>query len=132
MKAVFIAMALGAATTACSTTARSPQAYRDDTAVLLEMKREAIQSCYDGVLKKKPGAEGLAFIHFKVAEVSGRFEGFAVDRSRTTAPPEAVECVTQAIDGLVLVPSDPREGQATFVWQFRAPRGVASAAPIRR
>ena len=43
----------------CSDRARSPDAYRDDTAGLLETTNEAVKSCYANVLERQPGVQGV-------------------------------------------------------------------------
>ena len=126
-----IALALPLSIGACSGNARSPEAYRDDTAALLETANEAVRACYDEVLKRQPGVQGTVAVRFKVMEESGRLVDVTVDPSATTAPPQVALCVTEQVDGLVLMPADVREGQATFTWLFKAPPAPRVAGPSR-
>jgi hypothetical protein len=126
-----VVVAIPLSVSACSRAARSPDAYRDDTAALLETTHEAVRTCYDDVLKRQPGAQGTVAVRFKVAEDSGRLVDVAVDPAGTTAPPPVAQCVTSHIDGLTLMPADIREGQATFVWLFKAPPAPRVASPTR-
>ena len=113
--------AAGAMATGCSVAARSPERYRDDTASLLESKRDAIKSCYDDVLKSNPSAQGRVAVRFKVEEDTGKVKEVAVDAANSTAPAPLQECVTRSVDGLVLAPADVRNGHASFAWDFTAP-----------
>lgn len=109
----------------CTVAARSPDAYRDDTAKLLLAKNEAIRSCYDAVLRATPTAQGRVTVRFDVETEQGRISHVTVDGANTTAPGSVSECVTKNIDGLVLAPPDKRKGEAVWAYDFRA------APPVR-
>ncbi len=106
---------------ACSGSARSADAYRDDTAALLETTNEAVRSCYDTVLKTHAGAQGTVAVRFVVGKESGRIQDVRVDPRGTTAPQPVRDCVTSHIDGLELMPPDDNDGEASFTWVFKAP-----------
>lgn len=109
---------LGAAsTTACQFYARGPDDYRKDTRALLETKSSAIDSCFDEVLKKDAKAGGTVVVHFTVAHDTGAITDPKV-QPESTAPAAVGECVVKAISGLALDPSDKRDGDATFSWEF--------------
>lgn len=97
---------------------RDQNGYRDDTAKLLATKNAEITACYDNVLKTTPGVQGKVTVQFTVAESTGKIEGAKADTAKTTAPQAVVDCVVNAINGLVLEPADPKKGQATFEYDF--------------
>ena len=106
---------------ACSGSARSAEAYRDDTAALLETTNEAVRGCYDTVLKTHAGAQGTVAVRFVVGQKTGRIQNVRVDPSGTTAPKPVRDCVIAHIDGLELMPADANDGEASFTWVFKAP-----------
>ena len=120
MKSVLIStLALAALSTVVGCgTARAPEVYRDDTKAVLDSKSADIKTCYDGILKTTPGAQGKVTVKFAVETEAGKFQNISVDKANTTAPPEVAECVTKAINGLGIAPPDKHDGDATFVWDF--------------
>jgi hypothetical protein len=111
---------LGAlSTTACQFYARGPEDYRKDTRALLETRSSQIDSCFDEVLKKDAKAAGTVVVHFTVAHDTGKVTDPKV-LPESTAPAPVGECVVKALDGLALDPSDKRDGDATFSWEFQA------------
>lgn len=125
-----VAIAALGASAGCSFNARSPQQYRDDTTNLLATKSADLDTCYDTVLATNPSAAGKVTVVFTVEEKSGKIADAKADPARTTAPQPLIDCVTNAINGLVLVPPDQRTGNATFEYEFaRAGAAPAPAAP---
>jgi len=114
----------------CSMAARSADMYRDDTQAVLATKNDAIRTCYDGVLKTTPGAQGSVAITFDVQTQDGKIVNVAVDQSGTTAPAPVAACVTQSLSGLALTPPDQRKGQGRWTYQFTAPATPASPAAV--
>jgi len=106
-------------TTACQFYARGPDDYRKDTRALLETKSDQINGCFDEVLKKDTKATGTVIVHFTVKNETGKVTDPKV-LPESTAPAPLGECVVKAIDGLALDPSDKRDGDATFVWEFKS------------
>lgn len=104
---------------ACGGTARGLEAYRTDTANLLETRNAQLQSCYDDALKTDAKMAGTVTVQFVVAKKTGMIENAQVDPSKTTAPPVLGQCVVKAVDGLVLAPADKNEGRATFTYEFK-------------
>lgn len=119
---------LSLATAGCTFYARSPQQYRDDTSKVLETKTAEIDSCYDTVLKTTPTAGGKVTLTFTVEEKTGKIIDAKADAARTTAPQPLIDCVVNAINGLMLQPPDQRKGNATFEYDFAIP---AAAAPAK-
>lgn len=121
MKApILFALSL-AALSGCSFAARSAEMYRDDTSKVLATKNDDIRSCYDGVLKSSPGAQGRVTVKFDVDTEQGKIAAVTVDKANTTAPDPVAECVTKSITGLVLAPPDHRKGVALWVYEFTSP-----------
>jgi hypothetical protein len=119
--AIALAMVAG-----CSFAARSPEMYRDDTQKVLDTRAAEIKACYDGILKADAKAEGTVSVRFDVMEESGQITNVKLDEAASSAPQPVRDCVTTALQGLVLKPGDARLGKATFVWEFMA--GQAGAA----
>lgn len=107
-------------TTACSFHARDPDTYRQVTRDLVETRGGDIKECYDVVLQTNEMVTGSVVVNFTVEKKTGKIMNPQVDTAKTTAPDEMSQCIVQAIDGLQLDPPDQREGQATFVWEFKA------------
>ena len=105
----------------CSFAMRSADTYRDDTGKVLATKNDDIRSCYDGVLKSTPGAQGKVTVKFDVDTAQGKITAVTVDKANTTAPDPVAECVTKSITGLVLAPPDHRKGVAVWVYEFTSP-----------
>jgi hypothetical protein len=109
--------------------ARGPDDYRKDTEALVDTKNGDIKTCYDAALTQDANVSGDVVVFFTVEKKTGMITNPAVDTDRSTAPAELGECITRAIDGLVLQPEDQRDGQATFSWTFKAnPRPPAPDA----
>jgi hypothetical protein len=106
--------AVGALALAGCASAMTPEVYSANTRKLLETKNDAIKACYDADLKTTKDA-GSVTVHFKVQQVTGRIVEAKLDDG---APPALGACITQAIDGLILLPGDPNDGVATFTWDF--------------
>lgn len=115
-------------TLGCSFYARSPQQYRDDTAKVLDAKTAEINTCYDTVLKTTPTAAGKVTVVFSVEEKTGKIADVKSDPARTTAPQPLVDCVVNAINGLMLQPPDQRKGDATFEYDFTQPATASAPA----
>ncbi len=108
---------------ACSFVARGPDQYRDDTQVVLNTKDRAMQACYDREVASNAALEGKLTVTFTVEKKTGAFTSLQVDKARTTVPDSMSQCVVDALSGLTLAPEDKRDGQATFVWEFKQARG---------
>lgn len=105
----------------CTFYARSAEQYRDDTSNVLASKTQEITACYDTALKTSPAATGKVTVQFSVEEKSGKIADAKADPARTTAPQPLIDCVVNAINGLVLAPPDQRKGLATFEYDFARP-----------
>ena len=121
--AAVLAMAAG-----CSFAARSPDMYRDDTQKVLDTRAPDIKACYDGILKSDPKAAGTVVVRFDVAQDTGQIAKVVLDEAGSSAPQPVRECVTTALQGLVLKPGDARLGKATFAWEFKGQPVAAPAA----
>ena len=111
-------------------TARTADMYARDTGAVLATKNEAIQACYDGVLKGTPDAKGRVTVKFDVETDGGRITNVAVDTPGTTAPTPVVDCVTQNLSGLAVTPPDSKKGKGTWVYQFGTDgSAVSTTAP---
>ena len=117
------------ATTACSGALRSPEMYRDDTAKVFETKTGDMKSCYDDVLKSKPGVGGTVTVKFTWSSEDGTLKDTVVDPAGSSAPAEVQQCVTKALTGLTLDPKDAKDGMGTWKFEFHAPPPAAPAAP---
>lgn len=116
-------------TMGCTFYARSAEQYRDDTTQVLATKTQEIGNCYDAALKASPASAGKVTVQFTVEEKSGKIADAKADPARTTAPQPLVDCVVNAINGLVLAPPDQRKGLATFEYDFTPPPAAAAATP---
>ena len=125
---LLIASGLIATVAACGGTARGLEAYRTDTANLLETRNAQLQSCYDDALKADAKLAGTVTVQFVVAKKTGTVENPQVDASKSTAPAALGQCVVKAVDGLVLAPGDKNEGRATFTYEFK-PGAPPTATP---
>jgi hypothetical protein len=114
--------------TACSGTARGLEAYRADTAKLLDSRSAQLQSCYDAALKGDNKLAGTVTVQFVVEKKTGSITDATVDAAHSTAPPALGDCVVKAIDGLKLDPADRNEGRATFVYEFKPASAPKPAA----
>jgi hypothetical protein len=106
-------------TSACEFHARTPDDYQTATRSVLDTRSAQIKSCYDEVLKQDKTASGTVVVHFTVMEETGAITGAEVT-PESTAPAPLGQCIVQALDGLALDPPDERQGDATFVWEFKA------------
>lgn len=107
--------------------ARTPDAYRADTAALLASRQPDIQACYDRALKQKPDALGHVVVDFDVEPKTGHLVDPAIDRTQTTAPDIVNQCVLQLLPQLYLTPGDRNRGHATWAWDFVAQSQPAAA-----
>lgn len=114
---------------ACGGTARGLEAYRTDTANLLETRNTQLQGCYDDALKTDAKMAGTVTVQFVVAKKTGMIENTQVDTGKTTAPPVLGQCVVKAVDGLVLAPADKHEGRATFTYEFKPGQAPTQQPP---
>jgi hypothetical protein len=105
---------------------RNPAQYSKDTQALFDGKRAEMQACYDGVLKGAPTAAGKVAVKFTWEKSTGKLINPAVDAGGSTAPAPVQECVTKSLNGLVLNPGDAKQGDGTWVFEFKA---NAPAAP---
>jgi len=108
---------------------RTPEMYRDDTEKLLATRNVEIKACYDGILKADQKAAGTVTLRFDVQQDTGKLANMRVDEAASTAPPPVRDCVTQALQGLVLQKPDANLGKATFMYEFQAGPAPAVAGP---
>lgn len=121
---------IGAALLAGCGSARTPEAYRDDTGAVLAPKNDAIKACYDGVIKQNPTVGGTVTVKFNVDNEQGKISDVTVDKANSTAPDTVAECVISNLsNGLALAPVDSNKGEATWVYQFNPPAPVGPALP---
>lgn len=104
---------------ACQFHARGPEDYQQATRAVLETRSAQIKSCYNDVLKQDKSASGSVVVHFTVMAETGAIAGAEVT-PESTAPAPLGQCIVNAMDGLALDPPDARDGDATFVWEFKA------------
>lgn len=104
----------------CAGPARGPAAYRADSSQLLQTRSDQLARCYDAALKTDGALSGTVTVQFVVEKQTGMLAHAAVDPARSSAPAALGECVLTAISGLALQPPDRNEGQATFVYEFKA------------
>jgi hypothetical protein len=110
-----------AAITGCSGAIRTSGPYRDDVAKVLESKNGEVKACYDNILKGDKTASGTVTVKFTVEMKTGVFKSIT-----TEGPPALGTCVSNALTGLVLVPGDANNGDATFVYEFGVGAPAAS------
>ncbi len=126
----FMTVALGAALLSGCGLARTPEAYLNDTRVVLAPKNDMIRACYDAVIKTNPTAGGTVTVKFIVDTDKGRIGDVMVDKDHTSAPDQVTECVITNINGgLVLNPVDNNKGEGTWVYEFTPPMPVGPATP---
>lgn len=99
---------LGLALSACI--ARGPDDYRQVTRSVVDTKKAAIESCFNG-------NEGSVVVDFTVEKKTGKIANPVVN-DKSTAPAEVGECVVAAIDGLAIEQPDMRDGAASFTWKL--------------
>jgi len=109
-----------AAASAC--TMRDMDAYHRDVRQLLEGRQPIVQACYDAELQTHKTAAGHVVVHFKIARATGRILEPRVDLARSSADRTLRGCVLESLRGLALRPPEERDGEATFVWEFRQAR----------
>ena len=107
--------------------ARDADTYRTDTRSLLQTRNDSIKNCYDVALATDPNVSGDVAVNFIIEKKTGKIMNTAIDAERTTAPEALGACIVEAIDGLTLDPVDKREGQASFIWRFKANPPVPAA-----
>ena len=101
--------------------ARTSEEYAAATQKAFEEKSPDIKACYDRVLATTPTASGRVTVSFVVEAGSGHIDRGHVDAVQTTAPQQVSECVLATIPTVVISPPDPKDGQASWVWDFKRP-----------
>ena len=137
----------------CVVWIREPVAYREEIVELVEVRDEAIASCYQDVLERRqraaekferavqgPYADIGSAVAARVADLHGdvgvqfvaaRRTGVitaALVPDATTAPPEVAACVVEQVQGLHLEPADERDGRVTLLFRLKSGKRRASAA----
>jgi hypothetical protein len=125
MKKVLFSLAASSFALGCTFMARGPEDYRADTRAVVETRTADIQSCYDSALKADKKLAGSVIVHFTVEHETGAIKEASV-LPESTAPESLGTCIVNALNGLTLDPPDERDGDATFVWEFRQ---AATPAP---
>ncbi|HUJ60614.1 MAG TPA: AgmX/PglI C-terminal domain-containing protein [Kofleriaceae bacterium] len=115
MTRIASALALALAVAACGGTARGLEAYRTDTAKLLDDHSAQIKQCYDDALKGDAKLAGTITVHFTVEKKTGTITNATVE----PASGPLGQCVVKTVSGLQLTPPDKNEGHATFVYEFK-------------
>lgn len=100
--------------------ARTPDAYRADTATVLAAQEADFKACYDDVLKTMPTAAGHVVVNFAVEPKTGRLVDAQIDTTQTTAPDAVNQCVLHKLPELSLASGDRNRGKATWSWDFVA------------
>ncbi len=100
---------------------RDEKMWNDDVSKVFQSKQGDMQSCYDNVLKTDPKAAGSVAVAFEVETEGGKIQNVVVEKGSSTAPEPVQQCVTNALQGLVVSPPDNRLGQGKWTFQF-APR----------
>jgi hypothetical protein len=118
-----VCLLVGAGLLGCGAHARTPDEYRDATASVLATRNDQVRACYDSAYKADPASQGSVTVQFKVAADTGKFEALQVVGG--TAPDAVKQCILKSFDGAVIAPADPKEGDATFEWQFVPPKPAA-------
>jgi hypothetical protein len=126
MKNIIFVLSALALVSGCA--ARGSQMYHDDTAKTFDLTQPTMKTCYDGVLKATPGAQGKVAVKFTWEKSTGKIMGLAVDAAGTTAPAPVQQCVTKALEGVVLNPADARDGQGSWTFEFTVPAAAPAAA----
>jgi hypothetical protein len=98
---------------------RSPEMYRDDTRKLLDSKRPILAACYDAELQSHPTATGKVIVRFTIERDTGKIVDPHIDDLLSTPNRTLRGCVLDALQDLILLPPDERNGEATFVWEFQ-------------
>jgi hypothetical protein len=99
--------------------ARGSQMYHDDTAKMFATKDADMKTCYTNVLQTDAAAQGTVGVNFSWEKSTGKLVGVAVDAAKTTAPAPVQQCVTKALEGLVINPADHKDGQGTWTFEFK-------------
>jgi hypothetical protein len=118
MKRVLLATALGSLIVGCTFMARGPEDYKRDTRAVIESRNADIKACYDTALAQNQKLKGNVIVHFTVEKETGTIREASV-LPESTAPASLGTCIVNALDGLALDPPDERDGDATFVWEFK-------------
>jgi hypothetical protein len=110
------------ASVACGGAVRVGDAYRDDTAKMLQAQANPkIQGCFAGLVRSTPNPAGLAgatTVQFTVAKETGLVTNPSIVAASTTTQDPVNQCVLAALNGAKLDPPDNVDGMATFAWQF--------------
>lgn len=102
----------------CSFLARDAEQYKADTQAQLDTKRSGIQGCYDRELANNPSARGKVTVQFVMEKKTGALITPSYDPNRTTVSEAMATCVVGELSSVEIEP-DRREGQATWVFEFR-------------
>lgn len=102
--------------------ARTADEYRADTDKVLATKSDDLKTCYDKALATNPAAQGSVTVTFAVEEKTGHITDAKVDTTKTTAPPVVQSCVLDVLPAVSITPADRKRGEATWTWQFTAPK----------
>jgi len=102
-------------------TLRDLDTYQRDVRQLLEVRKPIVQACYDAELQLQP-AGGRVVVDFKIERATGRILEPRVDPARSSADRTLRGCVLESLRGLSLRPPEERDGEATFIWEFRQAR----------
>src|SRR5579884_3485256 len=120
------------ASVACGGAIRVGDAYRDDTAKLLQAQTNPkIQGCFQSLVRATPNPQSLAgstTVHFVVAKETGVITNPTIVAGATTTQEPVNQCVLAALNGTKLDPPDNVDGDATFAWQFTV-EGAKPATP---
>ncbi len=109
----------------CSFLARDAEQYKADTQAQLDTRRSGIQSCYDRELAQNPNARGKVTVQFVMEKKTGELINPSYDPNRTTVSEAMATCVVGELSNVSIEP-DRREGQATWIFEFR-PNAKAAA-----
>ena len=110
------------ALTASACVVRDLDAYRLDIRRLLEARRPIVQACYEAELQTQRKAAGRVVVRFKVERGRGRLVDPRLDDALSTPDRTLRGCVLDSLHDLVLHPPEERDGDATFIWEFRSAR----------
>lgn len=133
---MFLSLMVCAASSGCAVNVRDADQFEKDTGALLASKNDQVKQCYEQALKSDPKLGGNVGVHFMIQKETGKVVDAKVDPALTTAPDSLQQCVTSALDGLVLAPPDDgNDGLGTWVYEFKpnpqkqAPAASAAASP---
>ncbi len=124
--ALGLASVLGLSPLGCAVMARDTPTYESDTSALLDTRADELEACYAKQLGFNPALAGKLTITFTVEKKTGKLTQLTWDKTRTSVGEGLATCVVSALEGLRLDPIDQRDGQATFIYTFRASAPAAS------